>query len=372
MRPEVPDYIKKLIPYEPGKPVEELERELGISGSVKLASNENPIGPSPAVVEAIVQNAQKVNMYPDGDCFYLKAALASHLGVSRDELVIGNGSNEVIELALRCYLRPGDETVSSAGAFLVYELATRAMGGRAVQVPMKDYTHDLVAMAAAVTPKTKIVFVANPNNPTGTMNTEDEVLAFLARVPPRVLVVFDEAYREYVDREDFPDMLELARGRDNVVVMRTFSKAYGLAGLRVGYAVASGRVIEAMNKVRQPFNVNLLAQVAALAALRDRQHLKRVLAVCWEEREWLEHAIARMGLEFVESEANFILVKVGRDGREVFNALLKKGVIVRAMNGYGFPDTVRVTIGLPEENDRFLHELAAVLGKKAPKRGDRP
>ncbi len=366
MLPPVPEYIRKLIPYEPGKPIEELERELGISGSIKLASNENPVGPSPRVVEAIMQNAPKINFYPDGDSFYLKAALAAHLGLSRDELILGNGSNEVIELALRSFLLPGDDIVCSAGAFLVYELATRAMGGRPIQVPMKDYTHDLEAMAAAVTPRTKMVFIANPNNPTGTMNTEEEVLSFLRKVPPQVLLIFDEAYREYVDREDFPDTLELLRRHDNLLVMRTFSKAYGLAGLRLGYGAASKEAVAVMNKVRQPFNVNLLAQVAALAALRDQDHLKKVVGLCWEERERLEHVLDGMGLAYLPSETNFILVKLGRDGREVFNALLKKGVIVRAMGGYGFPDTIRVTIGLPEENNRFLRELAGVLGLAAP------
>jgi histidinol-phosphate aminotransferase len=369
MDSRVPEYIRQLVPYKPGKPIEELERELGISGSIKLASNENPVGPSPAAVEALMQNLQKINLYPDGDCFYLKAALAAHLGVSRDELILGNGSNEIIELCLRAFVLPGDDTVSSTGAFVVYDLATRAMGGRAIQVPMKGYTHDLEAMARAITPKTRIVFVANPNNPTGTMNTEDEVLAFLRAVPPGVLVVFDEAYREYVDREDFPDSLEMLKGRENLIVMRTFSKAYGLAGLRVGYGIAHRETVGVLNKVRQPFNVNLLAQVAALAALKDRAHLKKVLDLCWKERERLENAFERMGLECVPSEANFVLVKVGREGKDVFQALLKKGVIVRAMGEYGFHDTVRVTVGLPDENDRFLRELAAFLGRTYPERG---
>ncbi len=367
MIPKVPDYIERLIPYEPGKPIEELERELGISGSVKLASNENPVGPSPAVVEAIIQNAPKVHRYPDGDSFYLKAALAQELGISRDEIILGNGSNEIIELALRSFLLPGEDTVSADGAFLVYDLSTRAMGGRAIQVPLQNYTHDLPAMLKAVTPQTRIVFISNPNNPTGTMVNEEEVETFLREVPPGVLVVFDEAYREYVDREDYPDSLSLLQEYDHLLVMRTFSKAYGLAGLRLGYGIASPKVVEVMNKVRQPFNINFLAQVAALAALRDKDHLQKVVELCWEERERMEHAFTGMGLAYVPAETNFILVKMGRDGRGVFNELLKRGVIVRAMGGYGFPDTIRVTVGLPEENDRFLRELAAVLGLKTPK-----
>jgi histidinol-phosphate aminotransferase len=368
MLPKVAEYIQRLIPYEPGKPIEELERELGISGSIKLASNENPVGPSPAVVEAIMQNAPGISRYPDGDCFYLKAALAQHLEVSRDELILGNGSNELIELALRSFLLPGDDTVSAKGAFLVYDLSTRAMGGRAIQAPMRDYTHDLDALLAAVTPRTRIIFISNPNNPTGTMVTADEMERFMERVPRGVLVALDEAYAEYVSRKDYPDALDLHRRYDNLLVMRTFSKAYGLAGLRIGYGIASREAVGVMNKVRQPFNVNLLAQVAALAALRDQAHLRKVVKLCRTERGRLERKLTSMGFECIPSQANFILVKVARDGRELFNQLLSRGVIVRAMGGYGFPDTVRVTVGLPEENDRFLAELASVTGRKAPAR----
>jgi histidinol-phosphate aminotransferase len=367
MIPKVLEYIEGIIPYQPGKPIEELERELGITGSIKLASNENPVGPSPAVIEAIIQNAAKISRYPDGDCFYLKQALAAELGVSRDEILIGNGSNEVIELALRSFVAPGDETVSARGAFLVYELSTRVIGGKAVMVPMKEHTHDPAAMLAAVTPRTRIVFFSNPNNPTGTAVGAKAVDAFLAELPPGILVVFDEAYREYVHRRDFPDSLALAKKHDNVVVMRTFSKAYGLAGLRIGYAVASKKIIEVMNKVRQPFNVNLLAQTAAIAALRDREHLAGVVALNRRELTRLEKALKALGLPYVPSETNFILLKVPRDGRGVYEDLLRKGVIVRTMHAYGYPDYIRVTVGLPEENDRFVRELAAVLGLAPPR-----
>ncbi len=363
MTPDVPEYIEKLIPYQPGKPIEELERELGISDSIKLASNENPVGPSPAVVEAIMQNAGKVSRYPDGGCYYLKSALAGHLGVSPGEIVVGNGSNEVIELAIRAFVRTGDEVLSARGAFLVYDLATRAAGGVSRQVPLRDLTHDLEALAGAVTDRTRIIFVSNPNNPTGTVVTAGEVETFLDSVPPEVLKVFDEAYYEYVDRDDFPDAVSLISGgkHENIVVMRTFSKAYGLAGLRIGYGVADKGIIEVLNKVRQPFNVNFMAQVAAMAALQDQEHLQRVVSLCSRERERLAASLGDMGLKPVPSETNFILVQVDRDGREVYQDLLKRGVIVRAMHAYGFPDHIRVTVGTPEENDRFLQALSAVL-----------
>jgi histidinol-phosphate aminotransferase len=365
MTPRIPDYIERLVPYEPGKPIEELERELGISGSIKLASNENPVGPSPAVVEAIMQNAPKINLYPDGDCFYLKAALAAHLGVTRDHLIVGNGSNELLELVLRALLQPGDETVSAAGAFVVYDLSTRAMGGRAVQVPMKKHAHDLAAMARAVTDRTRVVFVANPNNPTGTAVGAREFGRFLDDIPAEVMVVVDEAYYEYVDLRSYPDTLKMvADGRDNLVVLRTFSKAYGLAGLRVGFGVAAPPVVAALNKVRQPFNVNLLAQVAALAALADQEHVRKVVSLCRRERRRLEKAFAAASLEFVPSQGNFILVRVGHGARETYRSLLSRGVIVRPMGGYGYPDWLRVTVGLPEENDRFLRELADLTAPK--------
>ncbi len=370
MIPKIPDHIERLIPYQPGKPIEELERELGISGSIKLASNENPVGPSPAVVEAIMQNLPKINLYPDGDCFYLKAALAAHLGVTRDQLIVGNGSNEVIELVLHTFLGPGEETVSAAGAFVVYDLATRSMGGHAVQVPMKRHAHDLAAMARAVTDRTKVAFVANPNNPTGTASGAGEFSRFLDDIPDGVLVVVDEAYYEYVDLKSYPDTLRmLADGRDNLVVLRTFSKAYGLAGLRIGFGVAAPAVVGAVNKVRQPFNVNLLAQVAALAALADQEHVRRVVSLCRRERRRMEREFADRGLEYVPTQANFILVRVGARAREVYESLLARGVIVRPVGGYGYPDWLRVTVGLPEENDRFLRELAALTALMPNKNG---
>lgn len=363
MIPAVPEYIEKLVPYEPGKPVEELERELGISNSIKLASNENPVGPSPAVVEAIMQNAQNINRYPDGGSYYLKSALSGFLKVSPEEIVIGNGSNEIIELCLRAFVRPDDETVSASGAFLVYDLATRVIGGRAVQVPMKDFTHDLKKMGRAITPKTKVVLISNPNNPTGTAVSAGELESFMESTPRGVMVVIDEAYFEYVRWKNFPDSLSLLSRYDNLLVIRTFSKAYGLAGLRIGYGVANKKVVTIMNKIRQPFNVNYMAQVAALAALKDQEHISRVVTLCQKEKKRIEEFLTRMGLVYVPSKTNFILVKVGGDGRKVYTDLLKRGVIVRAMNAYGFDEYIRVTVGLPEENDRFLSELSSVLGK---------
>jgi histidinol-phosphate aminotransferase len=359
----VPEWIRTLTPYPPGMPIEELERELGVTGSIKLASNENPLGPSPRALAAIGAALRDLHRYPDGSAFYLKRRLAERLGVSADELLVGNGSNEVIELVVRTFLRPGDEAVMSDQAFVIYRMVVQAAGGRSRLVPLRDFTHDLEAIADAVTPRTRIVFLANPNNPTGTIFRRAAWRAFLAAIPATVVVVADDAYAEYVEAPDYPDTIrERGDRRQPIVTLRTFSKLYGLAGLRVGYAVAPAEMIEAMGRVRQPFNVNSLALVGALAALDDEEHVRRTLEVNRSGMATLVAAFGRLGLSHVPSAANFVLVRVGPT-RRVYEGLLRRGVIVRPMDVYGFPEHLRVTVGLREENERFLQALEGVLAE---------
>lgn len=353
----IPENIKGISPYVPGKPIEELERELGITGSVKLASNENPLGPSPKAVNAVKRAIEGLNRYPDGGGFRLVQALSKKLGVEPSEIILGNGSNELIEIAVRTFVQPGDEVISADPSFIVYRLVTQAAGGVNVIVPCRDWRQDLDAMAERITPKTRIVFIANPNNPTGTMNTKIEMDRFMDRVPDHVLVAVDEAYFEYVTRTDYPDSLEYLKGGKNILLLRTFSKIYGLAGLRMGYGVARPELCEAMNKVRQPFNTNSLGQTAALAALSDIKHLEKSIANNNEGRQYLYGAFQRLGVRYVPTEANFIFFESPLDGRGLYNALLKKGVIIRPISG----NNMRVTIGLPVENERFIKGLEDVL-----------
>lgn len=353
----VAEHIRSISPYVPGKPIEELERELGITNSIKLASNENPLGPSSRAVTAIKKAVAGLNRYPDGSGFFLTQKLAKQLGVEMDQVILGNGSNELIELAVRTFVQPGDEVVSADPSFVVYKMIAQAAGGTNVIVPCRDLTHDLDAMAERITGKTRLVFIANPNNPTGTMNTKDELDRFLARVPDHVLVCVDEAYFEYVTRADYPDAIDYVREGKNVLSLRTFSKIYGLAGLRIGYGVTRREVAEMMNKVRQPFNTNTLGQVGALAALSDRKHVERSVTLNNEGKQLLYREFDRLGIKYTPTETNFILFDTAKDGRELYTGLLKKGVIVRPM-GAG---RVRVTIGLPEENQRFVTELEGVL-----------
>jgi histidinol-phosphate aminotransferase len=354
---EVAQNIASLVPYPPGKPIEELERELGITGSIKLASNENPLGPSKKALAALSGAMNTLHRYPDGSCYYLKEKLSAMLGVPGEALIFGNGSNEMIELLVRAFLKPGDEAVMADPSFAVYPIAVKAAGGVAVTVPLKGMTHDLPAMAARVTDKTRIVFIANPNNPTGTMVTGAELDAFISSMPKGVIVCVDEAYVEYVRSGGFPDTLAHIRAGRPVLLLRTFSKIYGLAGLRVGYGVAHPDIIGYMSRVRQPFNVNSLAQVAALAALDDSGHVRASRENNERGLACLYDGIRKLGLEYVETEANFFLIRVG-DGKGVYEALLKEGVIVRPMASYGLPEYIRVTVGLPAENERFLSALA--------------
>ncbi|GIW44712.1 MAG: histidinol-phosphate aminotransferase [Candidatus Binatia bacterium] len=355
-----PEWIRTLAPYPPGKPIEELEREYGIRDSIKLASNENPLGPSPRAVAAIQEALGQLHRYPDGSGYYLKRALARKLGVSPDAILLGNGSNELIELAVRTFLRAGDEAVMADQAFVIYRLVVQAQGARARIVPLRHYTHDLEAMADALTPATRMVFLANPNNPTGTIFFRDEWEEFLARVPEDVIVVMDEAYFEYVEDPRYPDSLASHLPARALITLRTFSKIYGLAGLRIGYGIAPPPLVDLMDRVRAPFNVSSLAQVAALAALEDDEHVARTRRVNREGMEFLRREFERLGLEYVPSWANFMLVRVG-NGARVYEALLRRGVIVRPMGVYGFPEHVRISIGTAAENERCIAALEQVL-----------
>ena len=352
--------VEAIQPYQGGKPIEEVQRELGITDIVKLASNENPLGPSPLAVQAIAESAAKVHLYPDGNAYYLKRELAAHIGISPDHLILGNGSNDVLQLVAEAYIAPGDEVIYAAGAFVVYSLVTKLCGATAVVVPMVNDTHDLTAMAAAVTDKTKVIFVANPNNPTGTMVTAEETAAFMAQVPENVLVVFDEAYYEYVARADYPQTLPYVLEGQNFVITRTFSKIYGLAGLRIGYGIASPVLVEILNRVRQPFNCSLVGQAAARAALKDTAYVKESQRSNADGKAFLYKAFDDMGLRYIETEGNFIMLHVEPSGAEITDALLKQGIIVRPMAGYGYPNAVRVTIGTQQENEKFIEALKVV------------
>jgi histidinol-phosphate aminotransferase len=358
---QVPDYIRSLIPYAPGKPIEEVEREIGIANSVKLASNENPLGPSPLALDAMRQKLMQLHLYPDGDCFYLKAALTAKLNVAPEQLIFGNGSNEIIELAIRTFMRAGDEAVMARQAFVVYKLVVQAVGGISQEVPLRTFTHDLEAMIAAIGPKTRIVFLANPNNPTGTIYRKAQWKAFLKQVPDEILIIVDEAYFEYVEAADYPDSLDYHQQGKTLLSLRTFSKLYGLAGLRIGYGVADQEIISLMHRVRQPFNVNAPAQWAALAALNDGEHVRRSLDNNRQGLDYLTAEFARLGIEYVPSHANFILLRVGK-GEDVFNRLLAQGIIVRPMAGYQLPEHLRVTIGTMDENRKFIDAFKKALG----------
>src|SRR5216110_2208246 len=357
------EHILGIAPYEPGKPIDELERELGIHDAIKLASNENPLPPSGRVQGAILAAVNHLNRYPDGSGFYLRQALAKKHGVSPDQVVLGNGSNELLELLVRTFLRPGDEAIVPHPSFVVYPMIVQAAGGIRVMVMLREHRLDLEAMARAMTPMTKMVFVANPNNPTATIVTADEVEAFMARVPERTIVIFDEAYIEFAMGPDFPDALNYIRQGRKVIVLRTFSKAASLAGLRVGYGIADADAISLMNRIRQPFNVNSLAQAAGLAALEDDNHVLECVRMIEAGRHFLCDEFKALGIRYVPSRANFILVDVGRSASDIYQRLLKEGVIVRPMTPFGMESALRVTVGTPEENRRLVKALETVLGK---------
>ena len=358
-----------LTPYQPGKPIDELARELGLEADkiVKLASNENPLGPSPKALAAMQKALAETARYPDGSGFSLKHRLAAKLGVQPARITLGNGSNDVLDLIARVFLGPGRSAVFSQHAFAVYPISTQAVGAKARIAPAHDgsrgprYGHDLGAMLDRVADDTTVVFIANPNNPTGTYATTKELEDFLVALPERVIAVVDEAYFEYVERDDYPDALAWLGRFPNLIVTRTFSKAYGLAGLRVGYAVSHPQVAELLNRVRQPFNVNHLALAAAEAALDDEAHLQKTRELNREGLRQLEAAFERLGLDYIPSIGNFITVDLGRQAQPVFEALLREGVIVRPVTNYGLPNHLRVSVGTCEENEAFIAALTQVL-----------
>jgi histidinol-phosphate aminotransferase len=349
--------------YIPGKPIEEVEREYGITGVIKLASNENPLGAAPLAIEALRRAIANIHTYPDGNCYYLKEALASHLGCQMDNLIIGNGSDELLKLIAETFLSPRDEVIFADPSFGEYEFVTRVMDANPVPVHLnEDFQHDLQAMAAAVTERTKLVVVCNPNNPTGTMVSGTEMDQFLKELPEQVVVVLDEAYFEYVsDTERYPNSLKYMAEGKNVIVLRTFSKIYGLAGLRVGYGIAAPEIVAMLNRVREPFNVNSLAQAAATAALNDHEHLRRSRQVVADGIDFLCRNFDRLQLKYLPTQTNFIFVDIGRDSRQVFSHLLKAGVIIRTGDIFGYPKFIRVTIGTAEENKRFVALLENIL-----------
>ena len=357
-----PGYIRAIAPYQPGKPISELARELGLDPDavIKLASNENPLGVSPLAMRAMQRALAEVARYPDGNGFELKQALTRRYGVDMSQIVLGNGSNDVLELAARAFLAPGFEAIYSQHAFAVYPLATQAAGATCVEVPARDFAHDLAAMLKAMSPSTRLVFLANPNNPTGTLIRGADLLAFLVAVPSSVVVVLDEAYNEYLPDELKADSIAWLKRFPNLIVTRTFSKAYGLAGLRVGYAFASAGVADLMNRVRQPFNVNSISLAAATAALDDREFVQRGFELNRSGMQIITQGLAHLGLTYIPSFGNFVSFRVS-DAAGVYQHLLRLGVIVRPIASYGMPDYLRVSIGLESENERFLESLRQSL-----------
>ena len=355
--------VQKLSPYVPGKPIEELAREYDLDPAqiIKLASNENPLGPAPMALKAIQQELPYLTRYPDGNGFALKQAISQRFGFDSAMITLGNGSNDILELLTRAFVSSEHEVIFSQHAFAVYPIVTQAVGARAVEVPAVNWGHDLQAMAAAVTPDTRVIFVANPNNPTGTWVGRSELEAFLDQVPEQVLVVLDEAYTEYVDDKHALNGFDYVAKHRNLIVSRTFSKAYGLAALRVGYCVSHPDIADVLNRVRQPFNVNNLGLAAAVASLSDNAYLEESRRANREGMIQLEQGFAEQGLSWIPSRGNFVAVDVGRDAAPVYEGLLRRGVIVRPVAGYGLPNHLRVTVGLPLQNQRFLDALAEVL-----------
>ncbi|MDB6138702.1 MAG: hisC [Verrucomicrobiaceae bacterium] len=363
--PNIWDYanqqLKDLVAYEPGKPIDEVARERGLKPEdiIKLASNENPLGPSPKAQAAMRNASAEVHIYPDGGSYKLRNAIATKFGLEMGNVILGCGSNEVIEFIGHAFLKEGDNVITAEHAFLVYKLMAKVFGADTIEVPDPGFVHDLDAMAAAVTPRTKEIFIANPNNPTGTLVTQEQIDRFMDKVPDHVVVVFDEAYHEFLDNP--PDTLKYVRQGRNVVILRTFSKIQGLAGLRIGYGLASKELIEVLQRTRQPFNINSIAQAGALAGILDDEHQAKTKRITDEGRDYLQAEFGKLGLEYIPSFANFVLVKVG-DGNKVFKDMMDKGVIVRAMASYKLPEWVRISIGTMPQNQRCIEVLQQVLG----------
>ena len=367
IRDLVPDFIREISPYVPGKPIEEVERELK-THAIKLASNENPLGPSPLALAGAQKALAGSNRYPDGGGHFLREALSKKHNIPAENIILGGGSTELIDLSARMVLRMGDCGVTSYGSFPLYHIAIRATGARYLEIPMRDYRFDLDAIAGNLPPETRLIFIANPNNPTGTMFTADEFDTFLARVPERVLVVLDEAYCDYVDNANYSRAVDIVRRGRNLVVLRTFSKVYGLAGLRIGYGIGQADFLTEMNKIRGPFNTSGVAQAAALAALDDAAHVRRSIDANRAGMSQLSSGLKGLGIRFVPSSANFLLAELGYDTESLSEELLKRGVIVRPMGWMGFPNAIRVTVGTADENDKFLRALGEIHTAAKPQR----
>lgn len=362
MRELVPPNIQTLKPYTPGKPIEETERELGITNIIKLASNENSLGPSKKAVQAAINALSNIQLYPDANGYYLKEKLSGFLGVGTDQIVLGNGSNDIIDLMVRVFCVPGDEVVTSQMSFIMYYISTQAQNCRVTAVPMKDYRFDLEGMLSKVTDQTKNVYIANPNNPTGTYLNEKELYGFIGRISDDIILGLDEAYYEYAEAPDYPyNTLKLIKDRPNTIIMRTFSKIYGLAGLRIAYGITSPRLANYMNRVRQPFNTNSVAMAAAMAALDDKEHVELTRKTNREGMGFLTGELTSLGMTVIPSQANFLLIDLHRDASDVYDKVLRQGVIVRPMKGFNMPSGIRVTVGTMPENRRFIEAFKKSL-----------
>ncbi|MEW6685526.1 MAG: histidinol-phosphate transaminase [Candidatus Edwardsbacteria bacterium] len=359
------EHIKEIKTYKPGKPIEEVIRELGLKGEVvKLASNENPLGISPLALKAIKRALKEFYLYPDDNCFYLRKALAQKFSVSEEEIIIGNGSVEILPLVTLAYLNPEENAVISQSAFIWYKIAVNIVGGKLIEVPMKDYTHDLETMAEAITPQTKLVFIANPNNPTGTIVTKEEVERFMNRIPENILVVMDEAYYEYIKDPSFPDSFKYLKEGKNILILRTYSKIYGMAGIRLGYGFTKKEIVSNLMKVRISFNANRISQVAGIAALEDIEHIQKSIVLNEEGKHFLCEAYKKLGLFFLPTFGNFIFVDFNQDSQKIFEGLQREGVITRTIKEYGFPDALRITIGTEEQNKKLIRAIEKILSKK--------
>jgi histidinol-phosphate aminotransferase len=356
------DFLKKISPYKPGRPIEEVARVLGLKGEIiKLASNENPLGPSPLAVQALKKALTESNLYPDDICFYLKKKLAERIGVEPGNLFVGNGSVEILPLITLAYLDPEHSAVASQSAFIWFKIAAQIAAGELIEVPMKDYRHDLKAMLKAIKKNTRLLYIANPNNPTGTIVTRAELEDFFKNVPGDVLIVMDEAYFEYIDDPDYPDSFKSLREGRNILILRTFSKVYGLAGVRLGYGITRPEVIASLSKLRISFNVNRLSQVAGMAALDDHKHVEKSRTTNEAGKKYLYEAYRKLGLFYLPTYANFIFVDFGKDSQVVFESLQKKGIITRTIKEYGFPHALRITIGTEIQNQRLIKALGEIL-----------
>lgn len=355
------NYISNLTPYQPGKPIEEVERELGIASAIKLASNENPLGTSPSVLQAIQNTLSKSHIYPDGGCFALKQALVQFLQVDSTQLTIGNGSENILELITKAYLTPGSSAVISQYAFLTIPILIKSYGAKLITAPAHHFSHDITKMIDAIDDKTRVIFIVNPNNPTGTYTTEKDLIKLLDTVPSSILVVVDEAYCEYINRDDYPNTLKLLPNYPNLITTRTFSKAYGLAALRLGYAISSPEIADILNRARLPFNVNTLAAQAGIAALKDQNHIAKSIEVNILGMQQLESGLKKLNIEYIPSLGNFITMNVNGSAVDIYQKLLRLGVIVRPLQTYDMPNYIRVTIGTEDQNEKFLNALERVM-----------